>query len=152
MEGVLALMILIWGMSVYFTFTSQLNGTKKQHVTKIRKNKMKKTNLIVGMVLGLVMLFAISVHAQRRFSGKWIGQGNPSPGTSLIISVVNGNYSAVLYTAQSVSSNHIVLQSSHLLGGVVVYNTYDLTLSDDETVLSGTLTTIVVNKAQYVFN
>src|SRR5208337_2507688 len=151
MEGVLALMILIWGMSVYFTFTSQLNGTKKQHVTKIRKNKMKKTNLIVGMVLGLVMLFAISVHAQRRFSGKWIGQGNPSPGTSLIISVVNGNYSAtyldqysaVLYTAQSVSSNHIVLQSSHLLGGVVVYNTYDLTLSDDETVLSGTLTTIV---------
>jgi len=97
------------------------------------------------MVLGLVMILTVSAEAQSEFSGRWTQVG--VQGTYMIISSVSGNYTAIYVMGQtmcqfnelSISGNTINMKGRYNSGeGFVTDLTFNLTLSDDRIMLSGT--------------
>ena len=109
---------------------------------------MKKTSLMLTVVLGLFLLLTIATvkaEAQSGFAGRWTQEG--VGGVSLIISSISGNYTAVYVMGQmtcrfnnvSISGNNIHMTGRYNSGeGFVTDLDFNLTLSDDGITLSGT--------------
>jgi hypothetical protein len=107
---------------------------------------MKRTALLVTMILGLILILTLSAAAQGDFSGRWTQVG--VQGTYMIISSFSGNYTAVYVmggqtTCQlndvSISGNTITMKGRYASGeGFLTDLVFNLTLSDDRIMLQGT--------------